>query len=79
LLGEKLDARIGFLVAAKSVLRFKEAENQALAEYILIGTRWSFTLTIALSWVKTQALTLFPSSLPIPSTSGGGHDRSRTH
>ncbi len=49
-------AGIGFLVAAKSVLRFKEAEDQALAEYILIGTLWSFSLAIAISWLTTRAL-----------------------
>lgn len=55
-------AGIGFLVAAKSVLRFKEAEDQALAEYILIGTLWSFSLAIGLSWLTAHAL----NCLPIP-------------
>ncbi len=54
-------AGIGFLVAAKSVLRFKEAEDQALAEYILIGTLWSFSLAIALSWLTAHALALQPA------------------
>jgi hypothetical protein len=30
-------AGIGFLVAAKSILRFEEAKQQQLAEYVLIG------------------------------------------
>jgi len=47
---------IGFLVAAKSILRFEEAKKQPLAEYILIGTLWSFTLAIALSWATLQLL-----------------------
>ena len=39
---------IGFLVAAKSILRFSEAkESQKLAEYVLIGTLLSFGLAIA--------------------------------
>lgn len=39
---------IGFLVAAKSILRFSEAkEDQKLAEYVLIGTLLSFGLAIA--------------------------------
>ncbi len=39
---------IGFLVAAKSILRFGEAkDDQQLAEYILIGTLLSFGLAIA--------------------------------
>ncbi len=39
---------IGFLVAAKSILRFGEAkDDQKLAEYVLIGTLLSFGLAIA--------------------------------
>ena len=41
-------AGIGFLVAAKSILRFGEAkDDQQLAEYVLIGTLLSFGLAIA--------------------------------
>lgn len=40
---------IGFLVAAKSILRFQEAKKQKHAEYVLIGTLMSFSLAIALS------------------------------
>ncbi len=41
-------AGIGFLVAAKSILRFGEAkEDQKFAEYVLIGTLLSFGLAIA--------------------------------
>ena len=40
---------IGFLVAAKSILRFEEARKQKHAEYVLIGTLLSFSLAIALS------------------------------
>jgi sterol desaturase/sphingolipid hydroxylase (fatty acid hydroxylase superfamily) len=49
---------IGFLVAAKSVLRFEEAKKQPLAEYVLIGTLLSFSLAIAVSalaiWVACR-------------------------
>jgi hypothetical protein len=38
---------IGFLIAAKAILRFKESEYK-LTEYVLIGTLISFTLTILL-------------------------------
>jgi hypothetical protein len=39
---------IGFLVAAKSILRFGEAkDDQKLAEYVLIGTLLSFGMAIA--------------------------------
>jgi hypothetical protein len=49
---------IGFLVAAKSVLRFEEAKQQQVAEYVLIGTLWSFGLAVALTWLTQQALKL---------------------
>ncbi len=43
-------AGIGFLIAAKSILRFndvKSSENKKEAEYILIGTMMSFTIAIS--------------------------------
>jgi hypothetical protein len=49
---------IGFLVAAKSILRFEEAKQQPVAEYVLIGTLWSFGLAMALAWLTQQALHL---------------------
>ncbi len=51
-------AGIGFLVAAKSILRFEESRQQKLAEYVLIGTLLSFSLAIALSYLTKWALTL---------------------
>jgi hypothetical protein len=49
---------IGFLVAAKSILRFEEAKKQQLAEYVLIGTLLSFSLAIALSFMTCKAAEL---------------------
>ena len=49
---------IGFLVAAKSILRFEEAKQQKLAEYVLIGTLLSFSLAIALSSLTKWAMNL---------------------
>ncbi|MGA1826252.1 MAG: DUF3307 domain-containing protein [bacterium] len=49
---------IGFLVAAKSILRFEEAKKQELAEYVLIGTFLSFSLAIALSTLTFKAMNL---------------------
>ena len=49
---------IGFLVAAKSIIRFEEAKNQKLAEYVLIGTLLSFSLAVALASVTKWALGL---------------------
>lgn len=47
---------IGFLVAAKSILRFEEAKKQPLAEYVLIGTLWSFSLAIAITAASVYLL-----------------------
>ena len=47
---------IGFLIAAKSILRFEEAKKEKIAEYVLIGTLWSFTLAIAISWLTKKTL-----------------------
>lgn len=47
---------IGFLFAAKSILRFEEAKQQKLAEYILIGSLLSFSLAIAIAWVTRWAV-----------------------
>jgi hypothetical protein len=49
-------AGIGFLVAAKSILRFEEAKKQKLAEYVLIGTLLSFSLAIALASITRWAM-----------------------
>ncbi len=53
-----LSTGIGFLVAAKSVLRFSETrEDQKMAEYVLIGTLLSFALAIVASLLTQKALT----------------------
>ena len=49
-------AGIGFLVAAKSILRFEEAKKQKLAEYVLIGTLLSFSLAIAIAATTQWAM-----------------------
>ena len=51
-------AGIGFLVAAKSILRFEEAKKQKLAEYVLIGTLLSFSLSIAIATATRWAMNL---------------------
>ena len=51
-------AGIGFLVAAKSILRFEEAKKQDLAEYVIIGTLLSFSLAIALAVSTKWAMDL---------------------
>jgi len=49
---------IGFLVVAKSILRFQEAKKSQMAEYVLIGTLLSFSLAIALAAATKWALGL---------------------
>lgn len=51
-------AGIGFLVAAKSILRFEEAKKQKLAEYVLIGTLLSFSMAIAIATATRWAMNL---------------------
>jgi len=52
-------AGIGFLVAAKSILRFQESkEHQKMAEYVLIGTLLSFSLAIAMASITKWAIEL---------------------
>jgi hypothetical protein len=51
-------AGIGFLVAAKSILRFEEAKKRKLAEYVLIGSLLSFSIAIAMSEVTKWAVAL---------------------
>ena len=52
---------IGFLVTAKSIFRFgelKDRENRIEAEYILIGTLYSFAFGILFSWLTGFALSM---------------------
>ncbi|MFW6054941.1 MAG: DUF3307 domain-containing protein [Thermodesulfobacteriota bacterium] len=54
-------AGLGFLVAAKSIFRFgelKETTQRMQAEYIMIGTLWSFAYGIAVSFGTYQLLLL---------------------
>lgn len=51
---------IGFLLAAKSVLRFgelREDRDRKLTEYVLLGTMLSFALTLCLGILIRRALT----------------------
>lgn len=47
---------IAVLVAAKSILRFEEAKQQPVAEYVLIGTLWSFGLSMVVGWLTQKAI-----------------------
>ena len=57
---------IGFLIAAKSVLRFGSISNEKeVSEYVIIGTLASFTWAIAASVVTLLLLSVLPT-LGIP-------------
>ena len=59
LLGQPLG--VGFLVGAKSILRFGTAtRDQRTAEYVIIGTLASFGWAIAASYATLGLLTLLP-------------------
>lgn len=52
-------AIIGFLITAKSILRYAEikSENDKLfVEYILIGTLFSFALGISISYLTNESI-----------------------
>ncbi|MCY4099286.1 MAG: DUF3307 domain-containing protein [Rhodobacteraceae bacterium] len=58
-------AGIGFLIAAKSVLRFKADREQKDTEYVIIGTLASFGWAIVASWGTLLLLrTVHPLGLP---------------
>lgn len=53
---------IGFVIAAKSILRFGEisdSRHRRLAEYILIGTFTSFAWALAAAWLTRRGLALW--------------------
>ncbi|MDH5505850.1 MAG: hypothetical protein OEZ02_01350 [Anaerolineae bacterium] len=55
---------IGFIIAAKSVTRFKELEKREFAEYVLIGTLLSTTLAILIAGITSYLLKPIPFSGP---------------
>lgn len=65
---------IGFLVTAKSILRFgeiRDGESQREAEYILIGTLMSFGFALAVSYMTRLALLVMAPGLTRMLSSGG--------
>ena len=54
-------AGVGFLIAAKSVLRFETArDDQRAGEYVIIGTLASFGWALAVSWATVALLSQLP-------------------
>ncbi|MDF0602952.1 DUF3307 domain-containing protein [Psychromarinibacter sp. C21-152] len=61
---------IGFLIAAKSILRFETAsKDQRAGEYVIIGTLASFGWALALSYATLRLIDLLP-----PLETGPVHD-----
>jgi len=55
-----LPAVVGFLITAKSILRYaeiKSEQDKVMVEYVLIGTLLSFTLGITISFLTVKVLT----------------------
>ena len=68
---DRPDAAIGFLIAAKSVLRFGEVQNdRRAAEYVIIGTLASF------AWAFAAAL---PTKAALDALGRTLSDRAATH
>ena len=54
-------AGVGFLIAAKSVLRFDTTrEDQDVGEYVIIGTLASFGWALAVSWATLALMAYLP-------------------
>ena len=51
---------VGFLIAAKSVLRFTVASDRLASEYVIIGTLFSFSWALIAAWLTRAALAGFP-------------------
>ncbi len=62
-------AGIGFLIAAKSVLRFSTtASDRSASEYVIIGTLASFGWAMAVSWATLALLDRLPPIGILPAT-----------
>lgn len=53
-------AGIGFLIAAKSVLRFDSSKTQRASEYVIIGTLASFGWAMIVGWATLAMLSFLP-------------------
>jgi hypothetical protein len=54
-----LPAVVGFLITAKSILRYAEIKNEkdkVMVEYVLIGTLLSFTIGISIAFITSKIL-----------------------
>ena len=51
---------IGFLIAAKSILRFQYAKERSHGETVIIGTLASFGWAIVFSWATVQVIEILP-------------------
>ena len=53
-------ASIGFLIAAKSVLRFDTRREQHVSEYVIVGTLASFGWAMAVTWATLVLMAALP-------------------
>lgn len=57
----ELPAVVGFLITAKSILRYAEIKNErdkVMIEYVLIGTLLSFTIGISIAFITTKVISI---------------------
>jgi hypothetical protein len=57
----ELPAVVGFLITAKSILRYAEIKNErdkVMVEYVLIGTLLSFTIGISIAFITTKVISV---------------------
>jgi len=57
----ELPAIVGFLITAKSILRYGEIKNnndKVMVEYVLIGTLLSFTIGVTIAYLTTATIQL---------------------
>jgi len=55
----ELPTVVGFLITAKSILRYAEIKNEkdkVMVEYVLIGTLLSFTIGISIAFITTKVI-----------------------
>ena len=54
------EAAVGFVIAAKTIARFKQLDDRGFAEYYLLGTLASVSVAIASGYLGLAALSSLP-------------------
>ena len=54
------EAAVGFVIAAKTLARFKQLDDRGFAEYYLLGTLASVSVALASAVIALAALSTIP-------------------